>query len=212
MLEPIESGVRQTAACGAALRDFMTADDWGWTYAASRDELLAAGVCTPAHFPEGKKRSASNYSASSREWELTKLKGGLWKLRVYRTRDEMAEFKRLQQVKHARHQRFDVTEGKWKENRARLLDMFLDGLSGQGVSASFQLSETDQDAMQALAQRMLMVLNAAKPERIETPHDDEIAEPKPVLRTPLRLAWSSTPASDRIDHQDTTSDAQPGAA
>jgi len=199
MLALIESSVPRVAGGSAAPHDFMTADSFGWTYVASRDDLLAAGVCTPAHFPEGKKRTAWKHrNWPGRQWGLTKLKGGLWELRIERTPGERATFEAQQRSMAASRRSSEFTEERWKESQSHLLKMFLDGLTGAGIAGIFQLAERDQDTIQALGRRMLMVINAAAPDRIESLDVASDPSPAATLKAPLQLAWSATPSGERI--------------
>lgn len=56
--------------------------EWGWVAVGTRDELLQAGLCKPAHFPAGRKRVAVGADESGADWLFQAQRGGRWKLSV----------------------------------------------------------------------------------------------------------------------------------
>ncbi len=61
-------------------------DYWGIKATGTKEQLVSADLCTPANFPEGRKRIAWGESLG-RKWSLNLQRGGIWVFRADETKD-----------------------------------------------------------------------------------------------------------------------------
>lgn len=57
-------------------------------YVGARDELMAEGMVTEAMFPAGRKLMASGSFTDDHHWTIRRIRGGRFRLRVWRPKDD----------------------------------------------------------------------------------------------------------------------------
>lgn len=141
----------------------------------TREQLVAAGLCTPACFPPGRKRSAWGDG-----WNLEALGRGRWRLHLDLT-DEQRRERMRQKTQRARArlvaERIAAGPERWRAEAAHHVDAtttaMIRQLSGDAEWSrrGYKLGASDLATLEALADRMNAVLANARIER-----DDSQAE------------------------------------
>ena len=164
----------------------------------TREQLLAAGLCTPAHFPPGLKRVACGHDHQGRWWCLEKT-GGWWKLQWNDTNEEREEARLAVQVASqqksvaaALRARVEAGPDAW---RAECLNCACVALSlvrakMAGGDEAFAVRDADLLAFDAIARRVhLLFANAGiKPlAGLDSQQSAELPTPRGP-RAPLRMA------------------------
>lgn len=171
-------------------------------YRGTREQLLASGVCTPAHFPSGKKRAAYGWGQGGSSWDMRAVKGGTWVLTINAGREEREQRARARaRLDEAR----SAVERAPKSAAAGLaliceqVDMSLALLRREltpqrtNFGAPYQVDEHTLRLVDSLLARVQLAVNNAAPVRNEqlweelqsaARHDEPT---RPVLRAPLTL-------------------------
>lgn len=172
-LRVIRGSTAARTRSAAALPLVIERAEWGWTATGTRTELVAAGLLTEAHFPEGKKRTAFSCRGSEREWTLIRQRAGRWSLRISLTQAEKKEREKerratLETAANAvrRAQQREESSADWKARigscvRSALLDDGFLRIAMTGQDGCKRLSDRDQTAADALIRRLVMVITNA---------------------------------------------------
>jgi hypothetical protein len=167
--------------------------EWGTKAKGTREQLIAAGLCSPAHFPEGRKRSI--YGAGY--W--MEKKGTTWTLSINAPESERESRRKARLDREAREKRIEAmprTPVAWREGKAFPLRAAIAAISMCTESeGGFYLSQRDVTLIRALSHRIAMVVNNAQVHFDAARRDaymgrgsapaEQLATPK--LRAPLRL-------------------------
>ena len=179
-----------------------------WEARGTRAALLAAGLCTPSHFPEGRKRSCGGSDLRGRWWHMRLHAGGLCRLTIERPPEECKrEAARAEAATSAaslvagRLRRASQTAADW---RAGVHRMTVSGLESLLLSARgevfpcepYRLTDRGLAAIEAHWRRLRILIENA--ELVRQPIDpaylaelpDDPDRP-PRLRAPLRLVRSA---------------------
>jgi hypothetical protein len=174
-----------------------TSEERCWTAIGTREQLIGAGLATPAHIPTGLKRLAHDRDQHGRWWCARRLRGGRWSFSVHRTADEVATYKRA----HLDRERVAAMAKTPTEWRAKQLQRFhamaallYDTLE---TRCGYALSDSAMASIDALFTRIELVvangevmLDAAKREAYVRSLSD-VHDAMPSLRVPLRLVAST---------------------
>lgn len=136
-----------------------------WLATGTREQLLSAGLCVLSHFPTGRKRIAYG-NDGVRDWSLTAIRGGQWKLKVWRTKADEEEFVCLQAARRKAEGLPTSTET-WRaemlsamEEEVRMIcNLFEAGSSLAEVGFSF--NDSAHSAILAQLSRLLTVARSA---------------------------------------------------
>ncbi len=174
--------------------------EYFWSATGTREQLIEAGLCTPAHFPEGRKRTIVRAY-----WSMTYQRGGRWKFNINRTREETARFRAAREARIAAVDLLDrmpTTPEHWRAHVAAGVDKGLDYVRrclkedwNDEAASGFSLSPEAMRALEVQFARIRLVLaNAAvsfdasaRQASIESLRQDFGEDCMPRLRAPLKL-------------------------
>lgn len=168
----------------------VESDDWKTKATGTKENLIQAGLCVPAHFPDGRKRSLY-----SKEYSLTK-KDSIWTLTIWTSQDEREQRKQARLEREARERRLRLTAktaAEWREKKSFSLSLAMAAIDQCTENdGGFHMQEKDIALIRALSKRLAMVVNnaqvQAEPNLVRAEEGSTLAQP-PVarLRAPLRL-------------------------
>ena len=177
---------------------------FGWEIRGTRAALLAAGVCTAAHFPEGRKRMSWGREPGAGSWYLRLQPRGLCVLQISRTAEQSERHcaRASEEAAHAftlarrlarAHQSADEWRADVQCQSASSFDDIRRSAAGDDVACrAYQFSKRDLAAIETLQRRTAVLIASAElvPRRIDptalAPLPDDPDRP-PRLRAPLRL-------------------------
>lgn len=178
--------------------------EWIWIAAGTREQLLEAGLCSPSHFPVGRKRQ-NRGKDNGRWWRIEYVRGGVWNLIVDKTPEEREAFRT--KTKKEIQQSLPSTVEDWRrealrdvDTAARILCMRLyeEGIapSGFGFSVDGMAAIKRQLArVRMLAANLPIVFNEAVRTQAADAKGNPGEKEMPRLRAPLSLAWCAGAAS-----------------
>ena len=195
---------------GPALMVIEETEGW-WEATGTRDQLLAAGLCFPAHFPEGRQRSAGGCESTAtgpRHWVLVRRCGGVWELRVIRPEAELPAYRRAKAERERRAEERAAAEREreagpegWRTRlRVSTLGAFA-ALRSVATSGPYCTDAAGLDALSILGIRLLLwAENVAVAQATQQAVTDSAISTggdggMPSLARPLWLAWSSANAA-----------------
>lgn len=168
----------------------VESDEWATRATGTKEQLIKSGMCVPAHFPDGRKRS--HYS---KEYSLTK-KGNTWTLIIYATQEQREQRRQARLDREAQERRMQATPKTaldWRENKLFALKLALAAIAKCTESdGGFHFCDEDVSLIRALSNRLAMVVNNAQvhvepnwvnADEGSTPMQATVA----TLRAPLRL-------------------------
>lgn len=173
------------------------------TYHGTREQMLAASVCTPAHFPPDKKRVSRGRDANGRWWHMRAAKRGTWMLEVSSTKEEVEA--RLSALAARKSAQAEIEAAPASAEQA------LDRLNAEAVSscrwlikqlrpnsvvagAPYRVDDRTVELIEALLARVrialanaVVVRDDAAWERLQEAAREPEAGAPPRLRAPLRI-------------------------
>lgn len=173
------------------------------TYHGTREQMLAASVCTPAHFPPDKKRVSRGRDANGRWWHMRAAKRGTWMLEVSSTKEEVQARLSACAARKSALQEIELAPTSAEQALARLCneaDSSCRWLIKQlrptsvVVGAPYRVDDRTVDLVEALVARVrvalanaVVVRDDAAWERLQEAAREPAAGAPPRLRAPLRI-------------------------
>jgi hypothetical protein len=182
----------------------IASESWGWRATGPRAALLAAGVCTPAHFPTAPKRIAHGATSDGDgHWRVKLVSRGRWELMVSPSAEDCEVLRsqaRERAVLAERAEQLALAQRlgpeAWRERRidsmAVSFELVRDGFAGRfGSSAGFRLSDRSMRDLNAMLRRLELLVSNAEvlpDQSLSAPPDGPAKAGRPPrLRAPLHL-------------------------
>lgn len=180
--------------------------DGGWSAHGTREQILAADLCTPAHFPEGRKRYRCRWDLepggerNEGWWFMERLKGGLWRLMVQPAKEQRESLRHEMILRRRAAEALELmpkSAEEWRRERLGFISGTLHTLKSRLKPSDGFHFVTGTTEVEALIARIELVLANAETGVDEEAHAARISELQQAadpgaarvqgLRAPLRL-------------------------